>query len=1286
MRSFVTATMIAERLCSPRRDAQELLPQLVAKLIKNSVPESAIRDFRFPYGDQVYLHGPDGILVVDEGIQSQQTPDGISLWEMTTGDDPRSKANSDFSKAEEKLANAFPDLETAVTPDKATFVFVTSKPWEAGDWVKDKRKGKDCTWKLIRVLDAVDLENWIEQCPRVMLWFAGQCGLPAEGLYDAEQYLQKIGVGFGVCPLPPELVIAGRDEAVQKLREQVLESNANFTIRGESAEEAAVFLAAASLKQADAYAKTAPLVFADFHADLNLLATTSADMILVPLDTEALNRARMVPEWRPRLIVPDSEATAALSGNKGQCVTLGRCKRAAVERHLAEEMEQPEHRARLIARDTKGSLIALLWSIGSGPTGVPRWASRKDATTHASLILAGSWLGSNDDDTRVIERLSKKDYRDVETLLQSAQLPEGPWIHRDVEWRCISRDFVWRQLVGRLTETMLKDFQEITQEVLGEQDPTLELPRSERHLSDILGKKRKYSRNLRAGLVDSLARLAVVRSDGQSWADRIVWQLLDPNSPDVLTRWLSVADVYSELAEAAPNVFLECLDERVRSAEAGQFFQNEDSEYDMFAPTSAHVHLLWALERLAWQPEYFPRVLCILAKLAEIEPTTKSGNNPQDSIVRILLPWNPQHAETMENAAKTLKALYATSPAVTWNVALALLPSPHCVQFPTSMPHYREHPGERRVSDKDYWDFCRLLVEMMVAWADDNASRWASLIEKYPDVWQGWPELGQSITDALALVDTNRMPDDDKAIIHTALRTVIVRHCKHPESDWAMPASVLAVLEDQAKRFVPSDAVLRHQQLFSWHPDVLNAPMKKYGDGWDEWILDKRTEAVKSVYDQGKLKDIRRLAETVQLPTIVGHGLAQIPLEEPEVAELLQSGLATSPDNIANDRFTQAVQAYALDKFQKEGEEWLNNVLALQNVNWTANACANLALALPASPSLWERVQHWGEDVDRLYWSNVGIRGNFPEHWPQVLEKLRNVHRQWSSLQLIATVVDERHDREKIPEPSTEVVKEVLGWALKTSENAEEPHNYGNMLSYYVEHMFLFLDAQNAEPQRIAELEWGWLPVLQHTQRGTKALDNQITSSPELFVDLLKAVFRGEGDPQEKETSEKERRLAEQGYHLLEGIQTVPGYRQIGDREETVDQHALQKWVEEVRKLSQEVGRLGVCDSQIGRILSYAPSSPDGSWPCVEVRDVIEQIQSQALERGLYIGKHKQRGAVCRGKGGSQERELAAKCHELAEEVKAQWPRTGGILKDLAKSYEAEATHWDEEEQRREYE
>jgi hypothetical protein len=355
-------------------------------------------------------------------------------------------------------------------------------------------------------------------------------------------------------------------------------------------------------------------------------------------------------------------------------------------------------------------------------------------------------------------------------------------------------------------------------------------------------------------------------------------------------------------------------------------------------------------------------------------------------------------------------------------------------------------------------------------------------------------------------------------------------------------------------------------------------------------------------------------------------------------------------------------------------------------MDWTAAMRANLALSLPASPSLWERVKNWGHDVDRLYWRNVGVSRDFPAHWSHVLEEWREVKRGWSSLALVAQVIDERHPREDVPKPSAEVVADVLGRALRKDDNEEPVRDDGNMLGHYVERLFLFLDAENADPQQVAELEWGWLRVLQHTQRGANALHSQITSSPRLFVDLLKAVFRGEGEPREPEVTEEQGKLAEHAYHLLHDIHTVPGYRQMDDREGTVNQFDLQQWVDEARRLAQEAGRLGVCDSQIGEILSFAPSSPDGSWPCVEVRSVIENTQSQDLDHGFHIGTCNQRGVVTRGEGGAQERELAAKYRALAEKVKAELPRIGVILNGLAESYEAEATRWDEDARRREYE
>ena len=1279
MRSFVTASMIASRLCSPSRDGQELLPQLVAKLITASIPKEVIREFRFPHEDQVYLHGADGILAVEETVQHLHVPSGISLWEMGTSTDPKLKADDDFSMADGKLANAFPNATPSVMPDKATFVFVTPKPWDSTKWVREKRGSS--AWKSVVVLDAVSLENWVEKCPAVMLWFADVCGLPAEGLYDADQYLRKLGVGFGVPAVSPEFVVAGRNEELKLLRDFVVNSNAEVHVRGESTEEAAAFLAAASLKEADAYGKKPPMVFADFRANLNLLATFGTELTLVPIDSEAVSRARLAGVNKWRLIIPEAESIGPRRQGEND-LTLGRCKRAAIEQYLIEQLKIPEDKARKKTRDAKGSLVALLWLVGSGPIDVPRWASRKDATTHASLILAGSWVGNNEHDTKVIERLSRKEYRDIETLLQSAEIPEGPWMHRGAEWVCASRDFVWAQLVGKITETMLADFRGIISDVVGEKDPSLELTPEQRPMAGILGKMRKYSSSLRAGLMDSVARLAIFKSDGQAWADQIVRDLLDPEHPEAFSRWLSLTDVYSEIAEASPEVFLRCLDNITTQDGVRQFFQDAKGSDVIFGPTSSHVYLLWALERLAWQKAYFSHVLSVLAKLAEIDPGGGTSNRPKNSLVTILLPWSPQHSETMANAAQVLKMLYSISPKVIWDVAIELLPTSYGVTSPTPTPNYREHPGEHKVTSEEYWGFVSSVVEMIVAWAENDAKRWASLVMAYPEVQRRYPEAGQLITDALGQLNTDRMAEADKTIVYDALRKMICHHRKYSDTEWALPDASLQPLERLQARFKPNDAVLLYSHIFSWDPDVPDAPMKQYETGWDEWLVERQLQAIKEVYAHNGLAGILRLSEAEVLPERVGQAAAGLPLAEAEEAELLQAGLSGSPSEAAANPLIRAARAYVWAKHRVGGEAWLEDLLARPGISWAPETYANLALGLPASPALWKHFDQWGKQADRLYWMNVEIRGSLREHWPLVLEKWKEVMRPLSSLELVAELVDDRHAGDTLGKPSAEQVMGILELALKADASVEPQRAQGAMLTHHVEKLFLFLDTQSVDVERLARLEWGWLRVLEHTNRKARVLQAQVTSSPELFVELLKAVFRAEDERENEAASKDERRIAKQAFRLLRNIHTVPGC----ESGSAVNPSALQEWVQKVQKLAQEAGRPGVCDSQIGEILSYSPASPDGSWPCVEVRNLIEEIKSPRLERGLGIGKYNQRGAFFRGKGGEQEWDLAKRFRGLAEQVRNGWPRTASILDGLANGYEAEARQWDEQAKRQEYE
>jgi hypothetical protein len=102
-------------------------------------------------------------------------------------------------------------------------------------------------------------------------------------------------------------------------------------------------------------------------------------------------------------------------------------------------------------------------------------------------------------------------------------------------------------------------------------------------------------------------------------------------------------------------------------------------------------------------------------------------------------------------------------------------------------------------------------------------------------------------------------------------------------------------------------------------------------------------------------------------------------------------------------------------------------------------------------------------------------------------------------------------------------------------------------------------------------------------------------------------------------------------------------------------------------------------------MLASSPAAPDGIWPCVEVRDLLETLQVAKVEDGLRIRIHNNRDVTMRGMldGGDQEFELAAKYRSQADQFADQWPRTAAVLRSLAEDYELEARHYDEDAEKR---
>jgi hypothetical protein len=78
------------------------------------------------------------------------------------------------------------------------------------------------------------------------------------------------------------------------------------------------------------------------------------------------------------------------------------------------------------------------------------------------------------------------------------------------------------------------------------------------------------------------------------------------------------------------------------------------------------------------------------------------------------------------------------------------------------------------------------------------------------------------------------------------------------------------------------------------------------------------------------------------------------------------------------------------------------------------------------------------------------------------------------------------------------------------------------------------------------------------------------------------------------------------------------------------------------------------------------------------VRDVMEDIQSEALMRGAHTGMYNSRGVVARGEGGAQERELAEKYRAWGRALQVSHPFVAAkLLFDLANTYDHEANRED---------
>lgn len=210
------------------------LPILLRRLIFGTVDN--LHKVYFPSGKNVYGKGYDGIVESSEG--NAFVPNGRSVWEISTRRDVIVKANKDF---EERTYNSKED-NFSVT----TYVCVTAHKWQDKEaWVASKKKEEK--WLDVKVIDAVDLECWLENAPVAESWFAPYVDKwPISGVLTLEKFWEEWSKKTNPA-IHENLLLAGRQKEADELNRIFRMKPKVQHIYTESKKEAIAFMAACIL-------------------------------------------------------------------------------------------------------------------------------------------------------------------------------------------------------------------------------------------------------------------------------------------------------------------------------------------------------------------------------------------------------------------------------------------------------------------------------------------------------------------------------------------------------------------------------------------------------------------------------------------------------------------------------------------------------------------------------------------------------------------------------------------------------------------------------------------------------------------------------------------------------------------------------------------------------------------------------------------------------------------------------------------------------------------------------
>lgn len=872
----------------------------------------------------------------------------------------------------------------------------------------------------------------------------------------------------------------------------------------------------------------------------------------------------------------------------------------------------------------------------------------KDPQAIAKAMLLGSWSEQYTGDQHIAEQLLGSNAVILKELLQR---PDSPVLLQAGVWSIRDRLSIWENQGTYVFDRDLDQLERISIKVLSEPDPKFGLPHDSRFAARVVKEKHPYSDYIRKGIAETLALLGSRPEPLRHCSKSKPIDVAACVTRDVLqgagwSVWASLDRLLPLLAEASPLTFLSAVEEAIHSP-SRPYDELFEQERGGFGGSTYVSGLLWALESLAWSEEFFMQSIMALGALANIDPGGTWSNRPANSLTAIFLPWHPQTAAKAEKRLAALKNLRKEYPEVAWRLLITLLPGQTMSSSGSNAPQWRSWKPDDREDGAINEEYDLLTVqysELLIDVAIHDPRHRTELI----DYLDSLPD--PALERALSMLESE--PPEASELIWKRLSSLVRKHKRYSDAEWVFPTEVIARLDALAQSLTPADPQARYRVLFPSHDHELFYQ----NDDWHEQThqLDKqRITAVEHLYALGGLAEILEFAKSVDAPYRVGFAIG--------LAEHMSLGNQILPGllSVDDDAEKQLALGFLYSKFKKAGWDWVDS---LGRDSWSLEQVAQYYMGLPFTDNTWQRVERDLRNKQGLYWKNVGVNpyGEIESYHYAAVQLLKH-KRPRAAVRCLYAAHFKKLD----------IDKPTLVEALMKSVHTDEPQH--SMDTHEVLELIRFLQMRDdIDLDSLLGVEWAYLPFLDSLTGGNPVtLERSMAFNPEVFLDILRLIYKSKHEDEESQTpSEQDRIKAQNAFILLRNWKTPPGQQrgvQFSDSE-------FRSWLDRMIVLAEESGHLEIALLKVGRVLRYSPVDDDGLPLRHAVAEVMNRPAMEAMREGYCNALIDSRGVHQIDPTGQDEIVIAERYEINASKMEdAGYVRIASSLKQLGQFYRRNA-------------